>query len=109
MAERLIGTPYEVAIRPERIRLDGAAYVPSDGETVLAGRVREVVYLGAESRVLVDVGPGTTLTVARQNLGSSDDAALLQPGADVTLAWTAPSVLRLGSSSSNQTQEGGTA
>jgi putative spermidine/putrescine transport system ATP-binding protein len=64
-----------VSVRPERITFNG------HGE---AATIKDVVFVGAFTRYLVDTDTGDHLTVVRQNDGSS-----LPPGARVQLAWRA--------------------
>jgi putative spermidine/putrescine transport system ATP-binding protein len=63
-----------VSVRPERITFNG------HGE---AATIKDVVFVGAFTRYLVDTDTGDHLTVVRQNDGSS-----LTPGARVQLAWS---------------------
>jgi len=90
-------------VRPEKIRLlgegegerereaDGA--VGGDGEagavgdTVVAGTVRDVAYLGSVTRYDVELDGGETLIVLRQNLDTSAAEALAKRGRRVRLAW----------------------
>jgi putative spermidine/putrescine transport system ATP-binding protein len=68
-------------VRPEKIRL------LAGGEAGERGTVRDVVYLGAVTRYIVDLDRGGALTVVSQNLDvSAEDAAALR-GRAVTLAW----------------------
>jgi putative spermidine/putrescine transport system ATP-binding protein len=71
-------------VRPEKIRLldDGA---PDAG--AVSGVVREVAYLGAITRYLVELDRGETLVVVRQNLNTSAADALGQRGRRVRLSW----------------------
>jgi putative spermidine/putrescine transport system ATP-binding protein len=62
-----------ISVRPERIELD------QHGE---AGTVADVVFVGAFTRVLVDIDTGDRLTVVRKNDGST-----IEPGARVHLSW----------------------
>jgi putative spermidine/putrescine transport system ATP-binding protein len=64
-----------VSVRPERITFNG------HGE---AATIKDVVFVGAFTRYLLDTDTGDHLTVVRQNDGSS-----LAPGARVQLAWRA--------------------
>ncbi len=72
-------------IRPEKIR------VLSEGESdpnAVAGVVREVAYLGAVTRYVVELeAGGRTLVVIRQNLDMSAAQALEIRGHRVRLAW----------------------
>lgn len=58
LAERLLGRTGTCSVRAEHIALGG------DGDVRLEGAVREVAFMGATTRVLVDVD-GTTLMVDR--------------------------------------------
>ena len=62
-----------ISVRPERITLNG------HGEPAT---IKDVVFVGAFTRYLVDTAAGERLTVVRQNDGSS-----LAPGAHVLLGW----------------------
>ena len=64
-----------ISVRPERITLNG------HGEP---GTVKDVVFVGAFTRYLVDTDAGERLTVVRQNDGSS-----LAHGTRVHLGWRA--------------------
>jgi putative spermidine/putrescine transport system ATP-binding protein len=64
-----------VSVRPERIAFNG------HGEPAT---IKNVVFVGAFTRYLVDTDTGDHLTVVRQNDGSS-----LAPGTRVQLAWRA--------------------
>jgi putative spermidine/putrescine transport system ATP-binding protein len=75
-----------ITIRPEKIRmLEGADSAPP-GLTAETGTVREVVYLGAVTRFIVDLADGGTLTVIRQNLDATAREAELRER-PVRLAW----------------------
>nr|WP_324616573.1 ABC transporter ATP-binding protein [Mycobacterium saskatchewanense] len=84
-AEQVLGRRGTWALRPEKI-----AIVP-DGQDVPIGRtartatVAEVVYAGASTRFLADVG-ATTLTVT--NLNTAGNADPVRRGDKVTLAWS---------------------
>src|SRR3954466_12998638 len=73
-------------IRPEKVRIldDGAA---SDGLRVEEGQIRDVAYIGAVTRYLVDLDDGGELQVVRQNLEMSSQEALEQRGRRVRVAW----------------------
>ena len=69
------------AVRPEKISMVGEN---EDGEP---GTVREVVYVGAVTRYLVELDGGGTLTVLRQNLERSSAETLEEQGRRVRLVW----------------------
>ncbi len=66
------------AVRPEKIRM---------GEEGEPGVVREVVYVGAVTRFVVELDGGGTLTVLKQNLERSSTQTLEEQGRQVRLAW----------------------
>ena len=76
-----------ITVRPEKIRILAAGEPPPPGWTQEAGTVREVVYLGPVTRVIVDLRPGGSLTVVRQNLETSEQDAVALRGQDVRLTW----------------------
>jgi putative spermidine/putrescine transport system ATP-binding protein len=73
-------------IRPEKVRIldEGAA---SNGLRVEAGQIRDVAYIGAVTRYLVDLDAGGEIQVVRQNLEMSSQEALEQRGRRVRVAW----------------------
>ncbi len=73
-------------VRPERIRLlaDG-----EDAPGALGAVVREVSYLGAATRYVVETEQGESLVVLRQNLDTSAETALQERGRRVRIAWRA--------------------
>jgi putative spermidine/putrescine transport system ATP-binding protein len=91
VAEQLLDTAGVFSIRPERIRL--AAGPADPAQCRAAGRVAEVIYAGALTRLLVDLDAGVRLTVTAQNL--DDDAPVPERGAPVTLAWRREDVMSL--------------
>jgi putative spermidine/putrescine transport system ATP-binding protein len=89
-ARAILGRDETVSIRPEKIRLlsSGDAAAAGDaagaGEVSVAGTVREIVYVGAQTRVVVET-PAVTLSALVLNV--STQATGLQRGAAVTLCW----------------------
>ena len=86
-AERITGSDRPFTIRPEKI-----AIVPLDAESdesqcTATGRVREVVYLGAITRYIVELDDGGELVVMQQNLTTSSMEALQVRGKAVRLRW----------------------
>jgi putative spermidine/putrescine transport system ATP-binding protein len=71
------------AIRPEKI------VILEEGDRVEAepGTIREVAYVGAVTRYLVDLDRGGSVTVLRQNLERSSAETLDEQGRRVSLAW----------------------
>jgi putative spermidine/putrescine transport system ATP-binding protein len=76
-----------ITIRPEKIRmLEGAESAPP-GFTSEMGTVREVVYLGAVTRFIVDLADGGSLTVIRQNLDATAQNEAEMRNRPVRLVW----------------------
>jgi putative spermidine/putrescine transport system ATP-binding protein len=74
-------------VRPEKIRLLGEDEPPQPGATVEAGRIRDVVYVGAITRYGVELDAGGELTVVSQNLESGSSEALERQGSRVRTSW----------------------
>jgi putative spermidine/putrescine transport system ATP-binding protein len=87
VAERIVGTPGTYTIRPEKIHLNPADTVAEPGEIDAPGTIREVVYVGPETRYLVALDAGVELLVVQQNLATSSTEALAQEGRPVRLHW----------------------
>jgi len=73
-------------IRPEKVRILGDADA-STGLRVERGQIRDVAYIGAVTRYLVDLDAGGELQVVRQNLEMSSQEALEQRGRRVRVGW----------------------
>jgi putative spermidine/putrescine transport system ATP-binding protein len=74
-----------VAIRPEKIRIEPVGTSAAVDEVALDGVVAELVYAGAETRVVVDVPGGTRLTALLLNTSARTGG--VQRGERVTLCW----------------------
>jgi putative spermidine/putrescine transport system ATP-binding protein len=74
-------------VRPEKIRMLDDADASSGAAPAETGRIREVVYVGAFTRYVVDLDAGGTLTVVHQNLERSSAQALEERGRRVRLEW----------------------
>jgi putative spermidine/putrescine transport system ATP-binding protein len=75
------------AIRPEKIRIADDRDPPAAGFESAAGRIRDVVYLGAVTRYAVDLDDGGTLVVVKQNFETSSQDALGERDRRVRLEW----------------------
>jgi len=89
-------------VRPEKIRMLDEGEPAPDGWLTEPGRVREVVYLGAVTRYIVDLDAGGALTVVGQNLDTSAEEAAARQGHAVRLAWRAQSVAPIESQRSDK-------
>jgi putative spermidine/putrescine transport system ATP-binding protein len=83
-AYAILGSGATVAIRPEKIRILGPGEAVGAQEVSVTGTVREIVYAGAETRVVVDAA-GVTLSALLLNVATH--APDLRRGATVTLYW----------------------
>jgi putative spermidine/putrescine transport system ATP-binding protein len=98
-AERVFGEPGTFSVRPEKVRLHhrpAPAEATGPDDRRVDGVVAEVVYLGAATHCVVDVGDGVRITVLQQNQESSLDHALSRRGEQVVLTWRREHVVRLG-------------
>jgi putative spermidine/putrescine transport system ATP-binding protein len=88
-ARAIVGDGATFTVRPEKIRLGEPDEQPDAGECAVAGTVRDVVYLGVNTRYTVDLDPGGELVVVQQNLSTSSMDALAARGRRVLLRWSA--------------------
>jgi putative spermidine/putrescine transport system ATP-binding protein len=86
-AERVFGTAGTFTVRPEKIRLAEPGAAVAADEISVDGRIREVVYLGAETRYYVALDAGSELVVTQQNLVTSSMEALAAEGRPARLIW----------------------
>ncbi|MFL5673207.1 MAG: ABC transporter ATP-binding protein [Chloroflexota bacterium] len=87
VAEAIVGRAGTFTVRPEKIRIaDPSASVEADENTAL-GHIRDVVYLGPDTRFIVALEAGSELVVTRQNLATSSTEALALQGQAVRLVW----------------------
>ncbi len=86
-AERVFGTAGTFTVRPEKIRLAEPGAAVAADEISVDGRIREVVYLGSETRYYVALDAGSELVVTQQNLVTSSMEALAAEGRPARLIW----------------------
>jgi putative spermidine/putrescine transport system ATP-binding protein len=86
-ARKIVGEPGPFTVRPEKIRLAEAGEAIGGDETAATGRIREVVYLGPDTRYIVALDAGGELVVTQQNLATSSMEALAAQGRAVRLVW----------------------
>ncbi|HEY0169303.1 MAG TPA: ABC transporter ATP-binding protein [Jatrophihabitans sp.] len=84
-AQALLGHGGTCSIRPERIRVLRQGSPTAANDVVVQARVREVVYAGAETRIVVDAAHG--LTLAAVVLNSAEPAVDVHRGDPVVLCW----------------------
>ncbi|GAC1479912.1 MAG: ABC transporter ATP-binding protein [Candidatus Dormibacteria bacterium] len=81
------GQRLAITVRPEKIRLGDPEERPQADEVSARGRVRDVVYVGAFTRYVVDLDAGAELVVMQQNLTMSSMDVLQARGRAVRLFW----------------------
>ena len=87
VAAAVIGEAGTFTIRPEKIRLADPGVAVGPDETSAAGTIRDVVYLGPDTRYVVTLDAGAELVVTQQNLATTSSEALAQQGKAVRLVW----------------------
>ena len=97
-ARSVIGSDGIFTVRPEKIRLGEPLDEPAADEHSALGRVRDVVYLGSDTRYIVVLDEGGELVVTQQNLEASSMEALAAKGRPVRLSWKREHVLALAGS-----------
>jgi putative spermidine/putrescine transport system ATP-binding protein len=86
-AREVTGDAQAFTIRPEKIALREPGSGVGASECSASGHVREVVYLGAVTRYIVQLDVGGELVVMQQNLTTSSMEALQVRGKVVLLVW----------------------
>jgi putative spermidine/putrescine transport system ATP-binding protein len=86
-ARAVTGDPHAFTIRPEKISMVEVDAPVEAGQCSASGHVREVVYLGAITRYIVQLDVGSELVVMQQNLTTSSMEALQVRGNSVRLVW----------------------
>jgi putative spermidine/putrescine transport system ATP-binding protein len=79
------GEAAAVVVRPERVHIRSAAGKPGAATNGVScsGVLREIIYVGATRKYVVDLGDGRT-AVARVQAGQETD---LRPGSAVEVGW----------------------
>jgi putative spermidine/putrescine transport system ATP-binding protein len=83
----VVGRSGTFTVRPEKIHLADRAAQPADDEVGAPGRIRQVVYVGPDTRYIVELDAGAQLVVTQQNLSTSSMEALAAQGREVRLIW----------------------
>src|SRR5919197_356860 len=86
-ARAITGADATFTIRPEKIHLAEPGEEPGSGQCAVAGTVKEVVYLGVNTRYIVSLEGGGELVVVQQNQATSSMQALAARGRQVRLIW----------------------
>jgi len=94
----VIGRDGIFTVRPEKIRIADRGATAESDEIAVDGNIREVVYIGPDTRYIVALEVGGELIVTRQNLETSSMEALATHGQPVRLIWSRRHVLSLAKS-----------
>jgi putative spermidine/putrescine transport system ATP-binding protein len=94
----VIGREGIYTVRPEKIRLADPDTAVADDEGSALGRIRDVVYIGPDTRYIVALEMGGELVVTQQNLETSSMEALAARDRPVRLVWKRRHVLSLATS-----------
>ena len=86
-ARAITGADATFTVRPEKIHLAEPGEEPGSGQCAVAGTVKEVVYLGVNTRYIVSLEGGGELVVVQQNQATSSMQALAARGRQVRLIW----------------------
>jgi putative spermidine/putrescine transport system ATP-binding protein len=100
-AETVLGRSGTFTIRPEKIHIGPPDAPIAADEGGASGRIRDVIYLGPETRYLVALDAGSELMVTQQNLQTSSMEALATRGRTVRLTWKRHHVLELATEASS--------
>jgi putative spermidine/putrescine transport system ATP-binding protein len=96
VARAIVGQEGTYTVRPEKIRLADPNDAPAPDELSAPGRIRDVVYLGPDTRYHVALDAGGELVVTQQNLATSSMEALAARGRAVRLIWKRQHTLLVG-------------
>lgn len=87
IARAIVGEAGTFTVRPEKIHVGEPEGAPGQDETSATGIIKEVVYLGPDTRYIVALDAGGELVVTQQNLATSSMEALAAKGRSVRLTW----------------------
>jgi putative spermidine/putrescine transport system ATP-binding protein len=97
-AQAVLGADGTFTVRPEKIRMADPGDEPAADEQAVSGHVHDVIYLGSDTRYVVELEVGGELVVTEQNLQTSSMEALVAHGRPVRLIWKRQHVLSLAGS-----------
>jgi putative spermidine/putrescine transport system ATP-binding protein len=99
VTKELVGVDEVVTIRPEKILMVEPGDEPPAAECVADGVVKEVVYVGSNTRFIVELDAGPRLVVMEQNRDRSSMDALAVRDRRVRLVWAREHSRSIGGSS----------
>jgi putative spermidine/putrescine transport system ATP-binding protein len=87
VALQVVGEEGTYTVRPEKIHMTDPAVSVAPDECSALGHIRKVIYLGPETRYVVELDAGADLVVVQQNFSTSSSEALELEGNAVRLTW----------------------
>jgi putative spermidine/putrescine transport system ATP-binding protein len=87
IARAVTGSNAAFAVRPEKIRMCPPETPVAPEDCSLLGKVRDVVYLGMNTRYLVELDGGADITVVQQNVETTSTSVQMAKGERVRLIW----------------------
>ena len=87
-AKAITGADGTFTVRPEKIQLADPDAVVNQDDCAATGTIRDVVYVGINTRYIVTLDGGGELVVVQQNLSTSSMDALAAKGRRVKLVWS---------------------
>ena len=102
VARAVIGSNGTFTVRPEKIRISSPDASVASDELSAMGQVRDVIYLGSDTRYVVALEAGGELVVTQQNLETSSMEVLEARGRTVRLVWKRRHVLALAGPSAGE-------
>jgi putative spermidine/putrescine transport system ATP-binding protein len=87
-AKAIAGTEGTFTVRPEKIQLAEPDAAVGQDDCAVDGTIRDVVYVGINTRYIVKLDGGGELVVVQQNLSTSSMDALAAKGRRVKLVWS---------------------
>jgi putative spermidine/putrescine transport system ATP-binding protein len=104
VAAAIVGRDGTFTVRPEKIHLEAPDAVVPSGSVSALGRVRDVVYLGSDTKYHVALDAGGELAVIKQNVATSSMEALALKGTAVRLVWEGRHTLAIEASAPEPTR-----
>lgn len=86
-AQRVLGSDGTYALRPEKVHIAEVDTPVSDGRCCVTGIIRDVIYLGINTRYVVDLDMGGEMIVVEQNLRVNSVDVASSKGRKVALVW----------------------
>jgi len=96
IARNLLGRDGTFTVRPEKIRMAAPGAVVENGDIAADGTIRDVQYLGSDTRYLISLDVGADLVVTQPNRSTASGDASIGPGQRIRLLWEAAHAFEVG-------------